>query len=101
MNNTNAAALHFNNQMFVHIYSKNVALNSLMNFISIKVHAEQFFSRLRSLKTYPRSTLGQQRVSNIASINIEREYDNSVVNNAVDRTIDIFSHRNGRGSYFF
>ena len=73
MNNTNAAALHFNNQTFVHIYSKNVALNSLMNPISIKVHAEQLFSRLPGLKTYPRSTTGQQRVSNIASINIERE----------------------------
>jgi len=34
--------------------------------------------------------MGQQRVSNIALINIEREYANSVVNNDIDRTKDIF-----------
>ena len=45
--------------------------------------------------------LGQQRVSNIASINTEREYANSVVNNDIDRTIDVFGRRNGRDSYFF
>ena len=45
--------------------------------------------------------MGQQRVSNIALINIEREYANSVVNNHIDRTIDIFGRRNGQDSYFF
>ena len=45
--------------------------------------------------------MGQQRVSNIALINAEREYANSVVNNDIDRTIDIFGRRNGRDSYFF
>ena len=39
--------------------------------------------------------MGQQRVSNIALINIEREYANSVVNNDIDRTIDIIG-RNGQ-----
>ena len=39
--------------------------------------------------------MGQQRVSNITLINIEREYANSVGNNDIDRTIDIFSRRNG------
>ena len=38
-------------------------------------------------------TMGQQRVSNIALINIERAYANYVVNNHMDR--------NGRDSYFF
>ena len=33
--------------------------------------------------------MGQQRVSNIALINSEREYANSVVNNDIDRTKDI------------
>ena len=33
--------------------------------------------------------MGQQRVSNIALINIERKYANSVVNNDIDRTKDI------------
>ena len=34
--------------------------------------------------------MGQQRVSNIALINIERAYANSVVSNDMDRIIDIF-----------
>ena len=32
--------------------------------------------------------------------NIERTYANSVVNNDMDRIIDIFGRRNGRDSYF-
>ena len=63
--------------------------------------AEPSFSALRRLKTYLRSTMGQQRVTNIALINIERAYANSVVNNDMDRVIDIFGRRNGRDSYFF
>ena len=63
--------------------------------------AERSFSTLRRLKTYLRSTMGQQRVSNITLINIERAYANSVVNNDKDRIIDIFGRRNGRDSYFF
>lgn len=63
--------------------------------------AERSFSELRRLKTYLRSTMGQQRVSNIALINIERAYANSVVNNDMDHIIDIFGRRNGRDSYFF
>ena len=34
----------------------------------------------------------------IALINIERAYANSVVNNDMDRIIDIFGRRNGRDS---
>ena len=43
----------------------------------------------------------EKRVSNIALINIERAYANSVVNNDMDRIINIFGRRNGRDSYFF
>ena len=46
--------------------------------------AERSFSALCRLKTYLRSTMGQQRVSDIALINTERAYDNSVVNNDMD-----------------
>ena len=42
-----------------------------------------------------------QCVSNIAFINIEREYANSVVNNDIDRTTDIFGRQNVRDSYLF
>ena len=40
--------------------------------------------------------MGQQRVGNIALINIERAYATSVVNNDKDRINDIFDRRNGR-----
>ena len=53
-------------------------------------YAERSFSALRRLKTYLRSTMGQQRVSSITLINIERAYVNSVFNNDMDRIIDIF-----------
>ena len=55
---------------------------------------ERSFSALRKLKTYIRSTMGQQRVSNITLIN-------SVINNDMDRITDIFGPRNGRDSHFF
>ena len=63
--------------------------------------AERSFSALRRMKTYLRSPMGQQRVSNIALINTERAYANSVVNDDMGRVIDIFGRRNGRDSYFF
>ena len=45
--------------------------------------------------------MGQQPVSNIALINIDRAYTNSVVSNDMDRVVDIFCRRNGKDSYFF
>ena len=56
--------------------------------------AERSFSALHRLKTYLRSTMGQQRVSNITLIN-------SVINNDMDRIIDIFGRGNGRDGHFF
>ena len=65
--------------------------------------AERSFSALRRpiLKTYLRSTMGQQRVSNIASIHIERAYANFILENEIEHIIDIFGSRTGRDSYFF
>ena len=60
--------------------------------------AERSFSALRRLKL---TSMGQKLVSNIALINIERAYANSVVNNDMDRIIEIFGRRNGRDSYIF
>ena len=56
------------------------------NFTSATLN-ERSFSALRRLKTYLRSTMGQQRVSNIALINIEKPYANSVVNNNMGRGV--------------
>ena len=50
---------------------------------------------------YLRSTKGQQRLSNVTLINIDREYVNFVVNTDINRFIDIFCRRNGGDSYFF
>jgi len=44
--------------------------------------------------------MGQQRVSNIALIHIERACANFVLENDVERIIDIFGSRTGRDSYF-
>ena len=63
--------------------------------------AERSFSALRRLKTYLRNTMGQERVNNIALINVERKYANAVMNNDIDRIINTFGSRKGRNSYFF
>ena len=64
--------------------------------------AARLFSALRRLRTYLRNTWGKNvSVMFIALINIERAYANSVVNNDMDRIIDIFGRRNGRDGYFF
>ena len=63
--------------------------------------AERSFSALRRSKTFLRSTMGKQRVSNIALINIERAHANPVISSDMDRITDIFGRRNGIDSYFF
>ena len=40
--------------------------------------------------------MGQQRVSNIALIHTERAYANFVLENDIERIIDIFGSRTGR-----
>ena len=64
--------------------------------------AERSFSGLRRMKTYHRSTMGQDRLSSIiALINIERAYTNKVLGNDMASIIDKFGSRKGRNSYFF
>ena len=46
--------------------------------ITSRCSAERSFSALRRMKTYLRSTMGQQRVSNIALINIEKPYESTM-----------------------
>ncbi|CAH3126528.1 unnamed protein product, partial [Porites lobata] len=56
--------------------------NDLFNIIPTCLRTRlRAFIALGRVKTYLRSTMGQQRVSNIALIKIERAYANSVVNN--------------------
>ena len=63
--------------------------------------AERSFSGLRRLKTYLRSTIGQKRLSSLALISTEREYTNRVIEEDMDKIIDIFGERKGRNKYFF
>ena len=63
-----------------------LAVHYLLHRVLQNDHSERCADQL---KTYLRSTMGQQRVSNITLIN-------SVVNNDMDRIIDIFGRRNGR-----
>lgn len=60
--------------------------------------AERSFSCLRRLKTYLRNTMGNERVSSLALINIERHFSNMIDINSV---INIFGKRHGRAKYFF
>jgi hypothetical protein len=63
--------------------------------------AERSFSGLRRVKTYLRSTMGQQRLNSIALINIERAYANQTIANDMIEIIDTFGERRGRYKYFF
>ena len=63
--------------------------------------AERSFSALRRIKTFLRSTMGQDRLSSIAVINIQRKYANKTMQNDMQRIIDIFGSRSNRSSYFF
>ena len=63
--------------------------------------AERSFSALRRLKTYLRSTMGQERLASLALLHIEREFVNRVLQEDMDKLIDAFGERKGRNSLFF
>ena len=64
-------------------------------------NAERSFSMLRRLKTYLRKTMGQERLTSLAGLNIEREYVNKFVASDINRIIDIFGSPTGRRHLFF
>ena len=53
------------------------------------------------LKTYLRSTIWQERLSNLALLNIEREYVNKVIIEDIEDITNTFGERNGRQALFF
>ena len=63
--------------------------------------AERSFSALRRIKTFLRSTMGQDQLRSIAVINIERQYANKTMQSDMQRIIDTFGCRSNRSSYFF
>ena len=63
--------------------------------------AERSFSALRRMKTYLRSTMGQDRLNNLAIINIERAASNRVLQLQMNEIIDTFGRRKNRDSLLF
>ena len=53
--------------------------------------AERSFSDLRRIKTYLRSTMGQDRLSSLALICIERAYANRTLENDMENIIEILA----------
>jgi len=62
--------------------------------------AERSFSSLRRLKTYLRNTMGQERLSSLALMHIERKTVNQVMREDMKTMIDKFG-RNKRNAQFF
>ena len=77
------------------------ALKFLCVIPATSCSAERAFSALRRLETYLRSTMGQDRLSHLAIICIEREYSNLVMKHDIDDLIDVFGSCNNRQSFFF
>ena len=64
--------------------------------------SERSFSALRRIKTYLRNRIGQERLTSIAVLNIERSYANMVLLEDMDKVIDTFARRsNSRIKLFF
>ena len=77
------------------------AINILAVIPATSCSAERSFSSLRRLKTYLRNTMGQERLSNLALIHIERDYANKVINEDMNKMIDTFGQGSGRNKFFF
>ena len=55
--------------------------------------AERSFSALRRIKTYLGTAMGQQRLLDIAILNIEREITNIIMKNNITNIINDFANR--------
>ena len=62
--------------------------------------AEQSFS-LKRLKTYLRSTMGEDRLNSLAVLNIHRGVCNTVMEEDIEKLVNKFSEGQGRSMYFF
>ena len=71
---------------------------NLFNLSNYNVRAERAFSCLKRIKTYLRSTIGQDRLSSLAILNIENEYINLI---DLDAVIDEFGNIKNRRMKFF
>ena len=65
------------------------------------ISVERSFCALRRMKTYLRTTMGQERLNSIAIITIERQHTNKVISSSMDKVGDTFGRRNGCEDHFF
>ena len=63
--------------------------------------AERSFSALKRLKTYLRSKMGQNRLSSLALMHLERNIVNSVLQEDMSKLIDTFARNKKRDMFFF
>ena len=81
-------------------FSKVLKIYSVLPISSCE--AERSFSALKRLKTYHlRSKMGQNRLSSLALMHLERKIVNSVLQEDMSKLIDKFARNKKRDMYFF
>ena len=80
-------------------FSKVLKIYSVLPISSCE--AERSFSALKRLKTYLRSKMGQNRLSSLALMHLERNVVNSVLQEDMSKLIDKFARNKKRDMYFF
>ena len=80
-------------------FSKVLKIYSVLPISSCE--AERSFSALKRLKTYLRSKMGQNRLSSLALMHLERNIVNSVLQEDMSKLIDKFARNKKRDMYFF
>ena len=80
-------------------FSKVLKIYSVLPISSCE--AERSFSALKRLKTYLRSKMGQNRLSSLALMHLERKIVNSVLQEDMSKLIDTFARNKKRDSYFY
>ena len=90
------------NDVFVELLPLKAAFPVLVRMIRIVLtivvstaECEQSFSTLRHTKTYLRSTMSEEKLTNVAVLSIEKELSQNL---SLDKVIDTFvlKHNNGR-----
>ena len=74
--------------------SYKAAANILASIPATSCSAERSFSALRRIKTYLRNRLGDEQLSAVAILNIERETTNFIEANRMAEIIDEFARQN-------
>ena len=80
-------------------FSKVLKIYSVLPISSCE--AERSFSALKRLKTYLRSKMGQNRLSSLALMHLERNIVNSVLQEDMSKLIDKFARNKKRDMFFF